>query len=87
MNIGGIGQAPYPVNLPKKSTDKVRKRRDKSKKGKGRLQSVADESLLDSVCYDLPPSHSRGALRAYQEICLMARRGDINLIFGVDIYA
>lgn len=88
MRVGGINQAPYPIQSPKNGSKKVKKRaQKKSKSSQGKLQVVADESVFDALSYDMPSAQAQGALRAYQEIHMLAKRSHINLIFGVDVYA
>ncbi|CAG9296762.1 hypothetical protein [Celerinatantimonas diazotrophica] len=88
MRVGGINQAPYPIKSPNKGARKDKKRAKKrSESGHDKLQVIDDDSIFDTISYDLPSAHTQGALRAYQEIHMLAKRNHINLIFGVDIYA
>lgn len=87
VNVSGISSALYPIQ-PSRKGAKVRGKKKKAlKKHKQRMQAVDDESILDSVIYDLPADHRRGAIAMYNSISALSRREQVNLLFGVDVYA
>ncbi|CAG9001382.1 MAG: hypothetical protein CENE_03402 [Candidatus Celerinatantimonas neptuna] len=87
VNVSGISSAPYPIRPSRKGAKVRGKKKKASKKHKQRLQCIDDESVLDSVIYDLPADQRRGAIAMYNSISALSRREQVNFLFGVDVYA